>query len=142
MSVGNGIYMARCNNIVDNTSGLEDNGFAIGLSEIPIPQSTLLTEIPNIYRANEIRVNRTGETYKYTLNGAAEVDSGVTAKNLNLAISTDVNDHDVMAFEMSDGNINFCVYQESAVGDYLNLPEGNDWTQAPTPATERFDTTN
>ena len=142
MSVGNGIYMARCNNIVDNTSGLEDNGFAIGLSEIPIPQSTLLTEIPNIYRACEIRVNRTGETYKYTLNGAAEVDSGVTAKNLNLAISTDVNDHDVMAFEMSDGNINFCVYQESAVGDYLNLPEGNDWTQAPTPATERFDTTN
>ena len=25
---------------------------------------------------------------------------------------------------------------------YLNLPEGNDWTQAPTTATERFDTTN
>ena len=139
MSVGNGIYMARCNNIVDNTSGLEDNGFAIGLSEIPIPQSTLLTSIPNIYRACEIRVNRTGENYKYTLNGAAEVDSGVLARNLDLSIETDVNDHDVMAFEMSDGNINFCVYQESAVGDYLNLPLGNDWTQAPAPNAENFD---
>ena len=142
ISVGNGIYMARCKDIRDNGSGLEDNGFAIGLSDIPIPQSALLTSLPDIYRANEIRVNRTGETYKYTVNGAAEIDSGVSAVNLNLSISTDVNDHDVLAFEMTEGNINFCVYQESLVGDYLNLPLGNDWTQAPTPATERFDTTN
>ena len=142
ISVGNGIYMARCKDIQDNGSGLEDNGFAIGLSEIPIPQSALVTSLPDIYRANEIRVNRTGETYKYTVNGAAEIDSGVSAVNLNLSISTDVNDHDVLAFEMTEGNINFCVYQESLVGDYLDLPLGNDWTQAPTPATERFDTTN
>ena len=142
MSVGNGIYMARCNDIRDNSSGLEDNGFAIGLSEIPIPQSALLTDLPDIYRANEIRVNRTGETYKYTINGAAELDSGVPAVNLNLSISTDVNDHDVMAFEMSDGNINFCVYQESLVGDYLDLPNGNDWTQSGTGTTERFDDAN
>ena len=67
MSVGNGIYMARCNDIRDNSSGLEDNGFAIGLSEIPIPQTALLTDLPDIYRANEIRVNRTGENYKYTI---------------------------------------------------------------------------
>ncbi len=142
MSVGNGIYMARCNDIRDNSSGLEDNGFAIGLSEIPIPQSALLSTLPDIYRANEIRVNRTGENYKYTINGAAEIDSGIPAVNLNLSISTDVNDHDVMAFEMSDGNINFCVYQESLVGDYLNLPLGNDWTQSGTGTIERFDETN
>ena len=142
ISVGNGIYMARCKDIRDNSSGLEDNGFAIGLSEIPIPQSALVTSLPDIYRANEIRVNRTGETYKYTINGAAELDSGVPAVNLNLSISTDVNDHDVMAFEMSDGNINFCVYQESLVGDYLDLPNGNDWTQSGTGTTERFDDAN
>ena len=139
MSVGNGIYMARCNDIRDNTSTLQDNGFAIGLSEIPIPQSALLTDLPDIYRANEIRVNRTGENYQYTINGAAELDSGVPAVNLNLSISTDVNDHDVMAFEMSDGNINFCVYQESLVGDYLNLSLGGDWTQGPVVATENYD---
>ena len=142
ISVGNGIYMARCKDIRDNGSGLQDNGFAIGLSDIPIPQSALVTSLPDIYRANEIRVNRTGENYKYTVNGAAEIDSGVSAVNLNLSISTDVNDHDVLAFEMTEGNINFCVYQESAVGDYLDLSLGNDWTQSGTGTIERFDETN
>ena len=142
MSVGNGIYMARCKDIQDNGSGLEDNGFAIGLSEIPIPQSALVTSLPDIYRANEIRVNRHLETYKYTLNGATEVDSGVTANYVDLDLEADVDDHDVMAFEMSDGNINFCVYQESLVGDYLDLSLGGDWTQGGTGTIERFDETN
>ena len=134
--------MARCKDISDNGSGLQDNGFAIGLSEIPIPQSALLTSLSNIYRAYEIRVNRTGETYKYVIDGAAEIDSGVTANHLDLSIETDVNDHDVLAFEMSDGNINFCVYQESNLGGYLDLPSGGDWDQAPVVAVENFDESN
>tara|TARA_R110000851_G_scaffold160708_4_gene304013 strand:+ start:293 stop:2317 length:2025 start_codon:yes stop_codon:yes gene_type:complete len=143
IGVGNGIYMARCKDIRDNASGLQDNGFAIGLSEIPIPQSALVTSLSDIYRAYEIRVNRTGETYKYVIDGAAELDSGVTANYLDQSISTDVNDHDVMAFEMSDGNINFCVYQESLVGGgYLNLPLGGNWTQSGTGTTENFDETD
>jgi len=142
MSVGNGIYMARCKDIQDNGSGLEDNGFAIGLSEIPIPQSALVTSLPDIYRANEIRVNRHLETYKYTLNGATEVDSGVTANYVDLDLEADVDDHDVMAFEMSGGNINFCVYQKNLVGDYLDLSLGGDWTQSGTGTIERFDETN
>ena len=142
MSVGNGIYMARCNNIVDNLTGLEDNGFAIGLSEIPIPQSALLTSLPDIYRANEIRVNRHIETYKYTLNGGTEVDSGVTANYVDQDLTDELDEHDVMAFEMSDGNINFCVYQKNLVGDYLDLPLGGNWTQSGTGTIELFDETD
>jgi hypothetical protein len=81
---GCALFTARCRNVSDNGSGLEDNGFSIGLSTVPIPQISLGTDLSTIYRKFEIRVNRLGENYKYITRGQAEVDSGIAPSLLTL----------------------------------------------------------
>ena len=119
ISMGSGYMTARVANLIDNTSVLEDNGFAIGLTNIDL--STIgvnageVIPVANIF--GEVRINRKEQTYRFrdTFFGTVEQESTTYP-------------HRVAATPPVTG--------------YLNLPLGNDWTQAPTPATERFDTVN
>lgn len=134
MSQGNAIYTARCKDIRDNGSGLQDNGFAIGLSHIPIPTSELTqSELSSLYQSMEIRVNRMGENYQY-INGGTETDSGIPPKKIDLSLAADLNDHDIMGFEMSDGNINFVIYKEDAT----NAGERNVFLTTPVVAGRKY----
>ena len=115
LNLGSGLYVARCKNIIDNGSGLQDNGFAIGLSLKPIPTSELTQGLDDEYRVFEIRVNRNTENYKFIAPGVAgEQDSGITASKLDLAGTTDVNSHPLLAFEVSEGSLQFCIYTDTA----------------------------
>jgi hypothetical protein len=115
LNLGSGLYVARCKNITDNGTGLEDNGFAIGLSLKPIPNGELISGIDDEYRAFEIRVNRNTENYKFIAPGVVgEQDSGVTASKLDLAGTADVNEHPLLAFEVSEGIVQFCIYTDTA----------------------------
>ena len=117
ISMGSGYMTARVANLIDNASVLEDNGFAIGLSNIDLLAFGVNAgeEIPIAGIFAEIRINRKNQTYRFrdTFFGTVEQES-------------DIYPHRVAATPPVTG--------------YLNLPLGNDWTQDPTPATERFDT--
>ena len=99
---GNGLYMARVRDIVDNATGLPNNGFAIGLgrSDIEVDTATGNDAINPLIREFEIKVNRGGETYRYRDGLPLEKDSGFAAQRVNLAIDADVRTHDIMWFKM------------------------------------------
>ena len=112
---GCGFMSARVKNLVDNTSVLQDNGFAIGLTKVSLPSKNIYPgdDIPVDDIFVELRINRPLETYSYRIpNDADEKQSTILP-------------HRVAATPLVTG--------------FLNLPLGNDWTQSPTPATERFD---
>ena len=113
LNKGAGIFMARARDIIDNSSGLQDNGFAIGLSNVPIPQGVLVTDMPQIYLENEIRINRFGDEIMIINNGGSEQGTGIYPQKLSATTYPNITDHDVIAFEMSEGNLNFVVYQEA-----------------------------
>ena len=114
ISMGCGFMSARVADLVDNGSGLQDNGFAIGLSNVALRDEDIFPgdEIPLANIFAEIRINTPLEPYKYTTQSFDNVPSFIYPNR---------------------------VAATPLVNGYLNLPLGNDWTQAPTPATERFD---
>ena len=119
ISMGSGYMTARVANLIDNGSLLEDNGFAIGLTNIDLSTIGVNAgeEIPVANIFGEVRINRKEDPYSFrdTFFGTVEQESTTYP-------------HRLAATPLVTG--------------YLNLPLGNDWTQAPTPATERFDTLN
>ena len=119
ISMGSGYMTARPANLVDNSSVLEDNGFAIGLSDVDLATLGVNAgdEIPLANIFAEVRINKPLQTYRFRdkFLGPTEQESTVYP-------------HRVAATPLVTG--------------YLNLPLGNDWTQSPTPATERFDEVN
>ena len=140
---GNGLITLRINNSVDNGSGFQDNGIGMGITydqklgdTAPYGQ-----DIPVEARDLEIRYNRPTETYVYIQSSSGTVyerDSSVIP--LNVA-GGDLVDHDTIFFRSYNGKIEGGVFQNNNLG-YLNLPEGNNWTQSPTPTTEIFDEIN
>ncbi len=102
LSSGNGLYMARVRDIVDNTTGLQNNGFAIGLgrSDIEVQPATGIDNINPLIREYEIRINRGGENYQFRQGAPLEADSGFAPQRINLAIDADVRTHDIIWFKM------------------------------------------
>ena len=119
---GCGFMSARVKNLTDNGSGLQDNGFAIGLTKVSLPSKNVEggEAIPAEDIVVELRINRPLETYSYR-NPSSALPDGV-------AIQSSVLPHRVAATPLVTG--------------YLNLPLGNDWNQSAgggTIAVERFD---
>ena len=118
LAKGCGFMSARVADLVDNTGVLEDNGFAIGLSKVSLPSKNITggDAIPLDDIFVELRINRPLEQYTY------RIPTDTTEQ------TSTVYPHRVAATPLVTG--------------YLNLPLGNDWTQAPAVATERFDSVN
>ena len=141
MSVGNGILIIRPRKSVNNGSGLQDNGFGIGLSKSNLRDPDVYQEgddIPTDKRNFEIRYNRPTENYVYIDNNSLEKDSNIPPVNPN---GEGANDGDLIYFKVQDGKVEGGVLQMGTKG-YVDLTTGNDWTRAPSPETEVFDTTN
>ena len=118
LAKGCGFMSARVADLIDNTSASQDNGFAIGLSKVSLPSKNITggDAIPLDDIFVELRVNRQLEAYKY------RKPTETTEQ------TSSIFPHRVAATPLVTG--------------YLNLPLGNDWTQAPAVATERFDSVN
>tara|TARA_R110000787_G_scaffold55947_3_gene128968 strand:+ start:2972 stop:5089 length:2118 start_codon:yes stop_codon:yes gene_type:complete len=116
ISMGSGYMTARVANLIDNGSVLEDNGFAIGLTNIDLSTIGVNAgeEIPVANIFGEVRINRKEQTYRFRDTFFGNVEQESTTYPHRVAATPPVT-------------------------GYLNLPLGNDWTQDPTPATERFD---
>ena len=79
LSKGNALFMCQTMNWADNGSGLQDNGYGIGLTQVNLqalgfPKNA---DLPNDSRQLEIRYNRVTETYKYIDDNLTEKDSGI-----------------------------------------------------------------
>ena len=118
LAKGCGFMSARVADLVTNSSGAQDNGFAIGLSKVSLPSKNITggDAIPDEDIFVELRINRPLETYTFR-----SPDS---------------------ATEQTSSVYPYRVAATPLVTGYLNLPLGNDWTQAPAAATERFDSLN
>ena len=101
---GNSFFSCRIKLTNDNGSGLQDNGFGIGLSKTNLGLDHLKDEIPITERNFEIRFNRATETYKYIdVVGVAEKDSGILPQRVGAG--QPLTDHDVLFFEVSGNTL-------------------------------------
>ena len=141
---GTAFYCCRIADYNDNgNAGVNDNGFSIGLSKgVPVEQGV---DIPANKRNYEINFNRDTESYKFINNGIDGTLLTPTPPLLPVLVIRGIGEkqqeHDIIGFEVEGGQVSSCVYQIKEEV-YLNLVEGNDWTRAPSPETEVFDTTN
>ena len=141
MSTGNGMVLIRPRISVTNGSGIQDNGFGIGLTKTNLRNPDVYVEgddIPVDKIDFEIRYNRPAETYKYLDGGAIEKDSNVTPALVN---GGTMMDHDIIYFKTLNGKVEGGVLQMGTQG-YVDLTTGNNWTQAGTGTTETFDEIN
>lgn len=128
MSVGNALLTIRTLSSVDNTSGLVDNGYGIGLSKLNLRNPDIYEEgddIPASARDFEIIYNRPGENYKFIDLKSTEKDSGIPPLLVN---GGDQGEHDLIYYQIANGKLEGGVLQ-MGVKDYINLPLGNDWIQ-------------
>lgn len=93
MSKGNGLWMARVSFLADNASGLQDNGFGIGLSR-ELGFNAIDLDIPADMIHGEIRVNRPGEGYRFRFNGGDEQTSLLTPRRYDG--NDPLTDHDII----------------------------------------------
>lgn len=118
ISTGSGFLSARIHDYVDNLSGGEDNGFAIGLSDFDLSSIGIEPGDPipsdNVYC--ELRFNRKVENYKFRTPGSRGFDqnSDVTPLKTTLSEDENVNTHDVLGFEIQHGKVSIIVYQDAA----------------------------
>jgi len=116
MAKGSSFFTARVYNLIDNTGTLQDNGFGIGVSNVPLSSLEILPgdEIPLANRLFEMRINKPTEPYSYIVAGNAEQASGVTPLNTTFTITGNHQTHDIMGIEIQNGQISLCVYQNEA----------------------------
>lgn len=143
LATGAAFFTTRVRNLVDNSSGLQDNGFGIGLSKVPLSSLDISPgeEIPVSARTCEISVNRPGENYKFIVNNGTEVTSALAPEHVGFLATTNVNKHDVMGFEIEHGILSLCVYQNQDAGSgggYIDLTTGNNWIQTGTGTQEIY----
>lgn len=101
---GNSFFSCRIKLTNDNGSGLQDNGFGIGLSKTNLGLDHLSEEIAITERNFEIRFNRATENYKYIdVVGTAEKDSGILPQRVGAG--QPLTDHDVLFFEVSGNTL-------------------------------------
>ena len=108
-SRGSGLITLRINDSVTNASGFEDNGGCLGITNSDSFGQD--QEIPLDSMVIQLRYNRPTETYKYLINGAAEVDSGIMPQQVALLTHADVADHDVLFIQKNGPNYEFGVFQ-------------------------------
>ena len=112
---GSACFSARVAAYLTNSSGLQDNGFAIGVSRRNLGVD--FKEYDSILigdRDFEIRFNRETETYKHIINGATENDSGILP-----LYTTGVGqvDNDLIFMEVSGNQLQMGVYQDDGTPD-------------------------
>ena len=111
MSIGNGLLLIRPVTSINNASGLQDNGFGIGLSKSNLRNPDIYQigdDIPADRRNFEIRYNRPTETYKYIDDNSIEKDSTVSPVLVN---GGTVTDHDIIYYKVYKGNVEGGVLQ-------------------------------
>ena len=112
---GSACFSARVADYLDNGSGLQDNGFGIGVSRRNLGVD--FKEYDSILigdRDFEIRFNRETETYKHIINGATENDSGILPLNTT---GIDQADNDLIFMEVSGNQLQMGVYQDDGTPD-------------------------
>jgi hypothetical protein len=109
---GSGVFRCKIKDFVDNTSGLVDNGFSIGLSERSPNKLTGKKLWTNSERTYEIQFNRLSETYKY-LNRRLDDDTDPMSDSmispLKVVDATN-DDNDILEIMLSQGEIIGSVY--------------------------------
>ena len=141
MSVGNGLLLIRPVVSVDNGSGIQDNGFGIGLTKANLADPSVFElgdDIPSANRNFEMRYNRPTENYVFIDDDGYEKDSLVPPALVN---GGDLVDHDILYYKTGGGKVEGGVLQMGTQG-YIDLTTGNNWTQAGTGTTETFDEIN
>jgi len=150
LSNGNGVMVIRIKQGVTSGSGLQDQGFGIGLTNTNLPNIGLDPgeNIPDRQVGWEIRYNRPLQTYKFTLKPTINEETGevtIVEQDSNIlpnkVFGAPIDEHDFIVFEMKGGELSASVCQVIDLG-FLDLTSGNDYTQTPGGATERFDRTN
>ena len=114
MCSGNGIMLIRIFLSLDNSTGLQDNGFGIGLSKKNLASTQAAgTSIPYEDRTYEVRYNRPTENYYYTNkdDNIVEIDSGIIPRNPGTVGSQLVN-RDTVYFRRFGGQLEVGVLQE------------------------------
>lgn len=124
-----------------------DEGFAIGLSKTQL-DGRAGRVIPTASRDYEIRAYRRGDNYQFITPNSAGVPADSNPPVAPFAADptgggdpAGVAANDVIMIEKSGTEIIGSVVS-SGGGGYLNLPAGNNWTQTPAGATEKFDEVN
>ena len=139
ISRGSGIFFCNVGNVTDNGGDANTNGFGMGLSFEPLARNAVGNgPILDRDRDFEVRIGRPQDAYTYHNNNV----SGTSAVRPHVhAIDQEANTakHDLMMIERDENYIRGSICSSNS---YSNLPEGNPWTQTPTPATENFDTTD
>ena len=117
---GTSLFMARVRDLTDNGSGLQDNGFGIGLSKTDLGQGTFdaAADIPANQRDFEIRVNRPAETYKFIQRevGTDEQDGGILPTRVSITAFPLVDEHDIMFMRVSNNKLIMGVINETNPG--------------------------
>ena len=113
---GNSFFSCRIKLTNDNGSGLQDNGFGIGLSKTNLGLDHLKDEIATTERDFEIRFNRATENYKYIdAVGEPEKDGGILPQRVGAG--QPLTDHDVLFFEVSGNTLEMgFLYDDGANG--------------------------
>ena len=119
MGKGASIFFTRIQLLVNNGSGNEDNGFAIGLTTTDLQTVTGLdidrdtTEIPAASRNFEIRCNRPGEAYRFINNSTTMNVAGIAPQQV--AANVDIKHHDIMWFRIDKGVIRGGVWTSDGI---------------------------
>ena len=124
MARGAGIYFVRIKLLTDNGSGLENNGFGIGLSTVDMstgvnfdPEDDLV-DINPLDRQFEIICNRPAEPYEVIVNGGRQNPNtqGITPQRT--AANQAIQDHDIIWFQINKGVLRGGVwYDAGATGE-------------------------
>ena len=124
MARGAGIYFVRIKLLTDNGSGIENNGFGIGLSTVDMSTNVNfdptddLVDINLLDRQFEIICNRPAEPYNVIVNGGRQVPNteGITPQRT--AANQPIADHDIIWFQINKGVLRGGVwYDAGATGE-------------------------
>ncbi len=144
---GSSVFYARVGSLpVGGTK--DEEGFAIGLSKTQLTGRDGVA-IPTASRDYEIRAYRRGDNYQFITPNSAHVPADSTPAVAPFAADptgggspSGVAANDVIMLEKSGSEIIGSVITSGPGFQYVNLPLGGDFTQAPGGQTEIFDETN
>lgn len=109
---GAGVFRCKIKDFVDNTSGIGDNGFSIGLTENPAAILTGKQNWTNAERTYEIKFNRLSENYQFLnrrLDGDTAAMNTSTVAPLKVVEATH-RENDILEIMLSGGSIIGNVY--------------------------------
>lgn len=110
MCKGAGLWFTRIYLLTNNGSGLQDNGFGIGLTTDDLSREDNIeldtTNIPYTSRHYEIRCNRSNETYKYFNRAGGTlpiVEQSAAITPQRTAAAQPIDHHDIIWFMVNKG---------------------------------------